>query len=318
MSEGFVVPFALDESGDLVPPAQAVRGRAYRCPDCEAPLTFRDGEIVSRHFAHRPDVDVDRPCSSESVQHKIAKRRIVEAVEAWLRGSAPAPVVVHRCKVCGEETVRRPLPGWIVGAQEECVVGAYRLDVALLDSEGPRLAVEILHSHAVDEGKAAELAECGFRWCELKATDVLADPLAWEPKRGSSATSGTCKACEAREASARGAARLENAARAKDPGAWLGGEAEMGRRMLARMKVRAEQTQQLVDAIAARGGQGNEALATARRRRDAAAGVLARATAEAAAEASAWEKVLEARAGLLAERRAEDVRRHAGWIWRDW
>ncbi len=61
--------------------AAAVRGVAYRCRLCGAPVIFKPGRVRAAHFAHRPD----GTCAfgaPMSVAHLAAQQRLAEALRA--------------------------------------------------------------------------------------------------------------------------------------------------------------------------------------------------------------------------------------------
>lgn len=51
-----LIPYAFDASGYLVSAAMATRDVDYFCPVCNEHLILRDGEVRTRHFAHKTDV----------------------------------------------------------------------------------------------------------------------------------------------------------------------------------------------------------------------------------------------------------------------
>jgi hypothetical protein len=169
MAAPFVIPVARNPHGRLVLPDEARRGAAYVCPQCAGPVDLHAGERKRRHFHHRAGAS---SCSTESIAHLSAKRLVVQAVEAWLAGERDAPTVVRRCAhaECAASAEQR-LPKKV---EEHRLPTGHVADVALLARAGEIAvaAIEILHSHAVDERKAFEL---GIPWIEVDAAQVCAD-----------------------------------------------------------------------------------------------------------------------------------------------
>ena len=74
------IPFALMD-GRLIDVTQADKKIDYSCPDCNAVLRKRGGNIVTDHFYHYTPSD----CSGESVIHKAYKQAILECKELCYR-----------------------------------------------------------------------------------------------------------------------------------------------------------------------------------------------------------------------------------------
>lgn len=65
---------ALDENGSQITAADAVKNRKYFCPVCEAPVTFKSGNIKLPHFSHHRILDCIRYLyKKESIEHLQAK-----------------------------------------------------------------------------------------------------------------------------------------------------------------------------------------------------------------------------------------------------
>lgn len=192
------MPYGLSSDGTIVARTEAVRGQSYVCPACRSPLVWRSGTIRATHFAHRPEV----ACAPETALHQATKLRIVAAVSDWMNGSAAAPVIRRRCPNCGRHE-DRALRGPISRAVSEFRVasddGTYVADVALLDGHGqPRLVIEVLVHHAVEDAKAALLSRMRAPWLELEA-GRLEDPRVWQPIRLAPDPPVRCGPCIERE-----------------------------------------------------------------------------------------------------------------------
>ena len=168
LSAGFRVPFALDAHGVLVPPEDARRRAAYRCPRCETAVVLHAGERKRRHFHH---TDTKRGCTPETVAHFTAKTLVARAVEVW-RAGGDAPVFVRRCAAPGcDATTRQRMPAKVTRAAIEHAMPSGRVvDVALLGAGGIVVAaIEVYRTHRVDDEKALDL---GAPWVEVDAAAV--------------------------------------------------------------------------------------------------------------------------------------------------
>jgi hypothetical protein len=172
------VPWALDENGRLVTPAQVTSRVGLRCPDpaCGSRLSLRAGQVRVHHFAHLDD----GRCSYESVQHWAAKHLLATVVRAALSDEGRRPAIHRRCPKCAKQS-EQPLPKSVRGVLVEAALDRLRPDVLLLDEAGkPLCAIEVLHTHAVTLEKAERLP---IPWLELPAHEVLSDPLVWRPRK---------------------------------------------------------------------------------------------------------------------------------------
>lgn len=192
-ASGFKVPFGLDPDNSITQVARAIRGVAYRCPQCLAPLTLRAGEIKVKHFSHRGGGS----CSYESVLHHAAKHRLYEVVQAWLAGWGKGPVIVLPCEgrtigFCTSDLHRPLLRERVDGVRLEATVGDFRPDVVLFLEDKPVLSLEVLVSHEVDEAKASRSSH---KWIELDAISVLESPFSWRPINHNIGKEGRCEFC---------------------------------------------------------------------------------------------------------------------------
>ncbi len=187
--EEFVIPVALPPKGAPVPPSKAQRGTAYICVECRERVLFRKGEIRQPHFAHQGGFS----CSRESILHRAGKLCIAHAIEGWKTGTFPKPLVVLKHPVCGQETFY-DLPDGVLHTKIEHRIESGRvIDVALMNSEGAVLGVEIYVTHRVDGAKRLSIP---FPWVELDAEELLEAPSRWVCRQegGCFPECGTCKA----------------------------------------------------------------------------------------------------------------------------
>lgn len=152
---GLRVPFG-ERDGKMWGPEEVPRGKGCgcRCPDprCGAELIHKYRKDTQRHyFAHHKAPDC--PGGVESALHKMGKQVIQEAGLVTL----PAPEFPHQgldgaAAYCPEtETLG------LSNVQTEKAAGLWIPDVTVLTPEGEILYIEILVSHAVEEGKAEAL-----------------------------------------------------------------------------------------------------------------------------------------------------------------
>lgn len=186
-TRSFHVPHGLDADGRLVARQDAVRGQSYMCPACGAPLVFRAGTRVSRHFAHRASA----ACDGETALHRTAKLLIKQVVEDALAGGS-AIKLFFPCVECSEKfEVGFPLES-VDGATLEARLPSGRVvDVLLVKGGAPRLAVEVFVSHRVDAAKASDL---DFPWIEVTGADITTNPCLWTARAGK-LRSQRCRKC---------------------------------------------------------------------------------------------------------------------------
>lgn len=171
----FLIPYAVDEDGQLIRRQDASRDQRYACPKCGERIILRAGDIRVKHFAHLGEI----PCASETILHATAKRLIVEVIHAWKSGMGPALQVVRKCIDCDVSHFQH-VPEKVLSAKSEYRLPSGRVaDVALLGANGPMAAIEIYVRHLVPQEKAGSLE---VPWVELNGDEVVADPLLWKPR----------------------------------------------------------------------------------------------------------------------------------------
>ncbi len=146
------------------------------------------------HFAHRKSGD----CTCETVLHSAAKHLLHKVINAWIEGNNDAPAIHSRCK--GVELVYESKEGsgwagygWSCSAKivlplmrnrvDECLLEfplstKLRPDLLLRLRGKPVLAIEILVTHEVGLKKREML---NVPWVELRAEDVIRNPIKWLP-----------------------------------------------------------------------------------------------------------------------------------------
>lgn len=148
--------------------APRLRG-VVTCLCCEEPVTPKAGAsgLVVPHFAHRAGSSCALT-NPETAAHFNAKMRAAEMIHAR-RGVR----VIGRCPVGHPHLIAWDLPE-AATVDVERAVGSRRPDVLVSLNGAPWLAVEVLHTHAVDAEKAADLNGSGVPWFEVRSADVLA------------------------------------------------------------------------------------------------------------------------------------------------
>ncbi|EII5450411.1 competence CoiA-like family protein [Salmonella enterica] len=144
------ISWANDSDGNVINVNDAIREKDYYCPCCDEKLTLRAGNIIRKHFSHRND----SKCDPESVYHKLAKFLICYAID--------------------EKKVI--MPCFFSHALEEVPIDKYRCDVVAYLNNGNKVAIEVYHTHKVDDDKKEHLP---IPWIELKSETIIEDPFLW-------------------------------------------------------------------------------------------------------------------------------------------
>lgn len=154
------------------------------CLCCEEIVTPKAGTEVTPHFAHRAG-SACALTNPETASHFNAKMHVAAMLSA-----CSVVRVFGRCPDGHRHLMEWDLPdGHCV--EVERAVGSRRPDVLVTVDGAPWLAVEVLHTHAVDDEKAADLNATVGAWFEVRA----ADALAWD---GAEALTPTRVCAEAR------------------------------------------------------------------------------------------------------------------------
>jgi hypothetical protein len=139
--EDLSIPLALNCHGALVSPDHANKSETYYCPGCGDVLLFCFGIKNRKHFKHGENHN----CSSEAIEHQLAKQIICDVVREFKKGGK-CPVMVVNCEMCGKK-IRKGLSNSIIAANREITIGRYRYDVVLDDEVEGQKAIEILNTH---------------------------------------------------------------------------------------------------------------------------------------------------------------------------
>lgn len=162
------IKYALNEKNVLVSASEAIKEHQYTCIECGDSLIFRKGEINIEHFSHR-----NSNCNPESLLHKTAKLLIKETIDL-----NKEVVLLSNCETCNEIFDKKINTRLFNKASLEYRIGEFICDIVAFTNNEPRLGIEILATHKVDNFKSENL---NLHWIELKATDVVENPQLWKP-----------------------------------------------------------------------------------------------------------------------------------------
>jgi len=175
MDRELLIPYGIDPKGNLTKAADAKRGIEYVCPECGSPLVYRAGESVTHHYAHKANT----ACTGESILHLTAKALIAQAINEHCASEVGASISMKcACDCCNSDFTLNLPKNVFSSARQEERIGSFICDVVAISADQPKLAIEVLATHAVGDEKASQLS---IPWIELKAEDVLANPTLWKP-----------------------------------------------------------------------------------------------------------------------------------------
>lgn len=169
MSTHFSMGAVEIETSNHVYPAVALKGRNYKCPECQNPVIFRNGKIKAKHFAHKANSNCsfyDHP--NESQLHREAKRQMCAHLN-----NKRSLIIQRKCLTCPrmKEYELSKFYTQSCCAKEEHNFdynnSKYSADVALLDNDKILLICEILHTHKTAEDRRPE------PWVEVRSIDVI-------------------------------------------------------------------------------------------------------------------------------------------------
>lgn len=176
-----LVPFAMD--GDRrITPDEATPKTKYHCPECGGVLYLRSRKKAPHFYHHKKP---DHCGLNEGIPHVIAKHSIKKAVLDALEGIGKTPSIKRTCRTCGN-IITQPLPlHKITRLEFEKPIHAngsiIRFDVALINQKGSVVCgVEVYHKHRVDEKKRERLSSINIPWLEVKAEEIIQNPLLWQ------------------------------------------------------------------------------------------------------------------------------------------
>ena len=150
-----------------VPPHERPVGH---CPCCGERIEWKAGAELTPHVSHLGGAACSTVTSSESEDHLNAKLDLADALAALSQ--------LEAARVCQCQSSSRRVDvvaqGWTRVAMEHRSPRTTRVsDVALLDEAGAiLLAIEVVHTHAVDAAKAADYVAAQIPWIEVSVEEV--------------------------------------------------------------------------------------------------------------------------------------------------
>lgn len=141
------------------------------CPGCGRGIVWKIGEgKVTPHVAHEADAACGESgvAASETAEHLNAKLHL-----KTLLAATRSIHISTRCREGHEHRRAWDVPAWDSVAVEYAI-GSVRPDIVLTSATGEQVAVEVLHSHAVDGRKTRKLEALGIPWIEVRAEFALA------------------------------------------------------------------------------------------------------------------------------------------------
>lgn len=139
----------------------------FECIGCNEPLILKKGLIKKPHFSHHSKSECK---GGESVYHALAKRLVKLHLSSF--------VFMEVCMSCRCTMYNTNEMEYTFNdehqAVEEHPVGVYRLDVGVLNEQHRVVAaIEIFHTHRVDDAKHSALQQLSIPVIEVVAEQVL-------------------------------------------------------------------------------------------------------------------------------------------------
>ena len=141
----------------------------FTCLECAEDLILRRGEIKQAHFAHKASTNNACGGGLETYEHLLAKQLLVEHLDKW----------EFRC-FCISKNCPNQLPpsGPFLAdkgykAQKEYAYDKYRVDVMVFKNNIENLALEVRHTHAVEDEKREFFNACNLNMIEVDAKQII-------------------------------------------------------------------------------------------------------------------------------------------------
>jgi len=151
------IPLAVKEDGATISAKDAQKNQGlFKCFGCGENLTLRKGEQRQHHFAHQKNSECK---GGESIEHKYAKYLISHYLNKWnFIDEITGKNVLFDCHQ----------------AIEELFINPFRLDVGVLNEQNNCVAaIEVFHTHRVDDEKFEELTKKQIKVIEVKAFVII-------------------------------------------------------------------------------------------------------------------------------------------------
>lgn len=185
-TEELQVPYGTDQNGALVAASDATKSNQYNCPQCCSTLILRDGQVKTKHFAHKAETN----CNGETIAHNTAKNLIAQIINDQSENAKPISLDCT-CMICFAPMTQTIPREKFTSAKVEFPIGDFICDAVTFQNEKTVLAIEICQTNAVTQMKGEKLA---IPWIELDASTVLANPFHWKPIQ-SRLNPVACKKC---------------------------------------------------------------------------------------------------------------------------
>ena len=144
-----------------------------QCPFCKEYCIWVAGLVVTPHIRHQNESECSAKGWRESNEHLNGKMRILEVLRKQHRIDV---IVCHHHRI----TAQWEVPPWVVAVDEVRHSSRRVPDVALINDQGEIVAaIEVYHSHCVDDAKKASYAQSGIPWIEVTAE--IANAWAGQP-----------------------------------------------------------------------------------------------------------------------------------------
>lgn len=155
-NKNLLLPYALNNDGDLVHIDNANKDEKYTCPVCGSELCLRQSRLPigskfykRSHFAHLSDNTNYNKCS-ESFLHKLFKERCADFISDKIK-KQESIIIKWNCDICREKHQRNLIEN-ICDVKTEYRLNECIPDIALLDDKGNLVSViEIIFTHKPEE-----------------------------------------------------------------------------------------------------------------------------------------------------------------------
>ena len=145
-----LLPYAINNAGELVHIDAAHKGDNYTCPTCGAQLSLRISKIPKGQKYHRANHFAHKGCAdnfcSESFLHKLFKQRAAEYIRMELGRPNRAVWFEWECDKCNE-LHKGNLLKKATKVVEELDLQVCRPDIALLDDNNNVVIVTLIPQH---------------------------------------------------------------------------------------------------------------------------------------------------------------------------
>lgn len=168
---GVQIQYAKVKSSDELVNANTVERNKgpFICLECGEDLILRRGEIKQAHFAHKASNDNLCGGGVETYEHLLAKQVLVKYLDKW----------EFRC-FCISKNCSNQLPpsGPFLAcngyeAQKEYPYDKYRVDVMVCKNNVENFALEVRHTHALDNEKIEFFNTCNLNMIEVDAVQII-------------------------------------------------------------------------------------------------------------------------------------------------